>query len=68
MPSNLSSVEKQGNKDTSEWLKEFKKTPRTLKDTCRLCVRRNLGNKILYSVKQLPLPTEIKAYITLNPL
>ncbi|WAR12084.1 TANC2-like protein [Mya arenaria] len=55
-------------KEISDWLKEFKHNSRSLKDMCRIRIRRCLGNKILYSVKQLELPNELKQYVTLRIL
>ncbi|XP_052819307.1 ankyrin-1-like [Mya arenaria] len=55
-------------KEISDWLKEFKCNSRSLKDMCRIRIRRCLGNKILYSVKQLELPNELKQYVTLRIL
>lgn len=69
IPSNLLAAESYTeNKETSDWIKEFRKTPRSLKDICRISVRRCLGNKILFRVKELPIPNEIKSYITLDIL
>ena len=68
IPSSILAVESHENKETADWLTQFRKTPRSLKDSCRTQVRRSLGNKILYSVKHIPIQSEIRLYITLDIL
>ncbi|KAK7114437.1 ankyrin repeat domain-containing protein 50-like isoform X2 [Littorina saxatilis] len=46
------------------WLQEFRTTPQTLKNLSRCCVRHSLGNTILCSAPQLPLPAMLVNYVT----
>ncbi|XP_045193996.2 ankyrin-3-like [Mercenaria mercenaria] len=68
VPAILMASETHQCKETADWLKEFKNNPRRLQDICRIRIRRTLGNKVLFGVKQLPLPVDMKNFITLDRL
>lgn len=68
IPASLLAVDSYQCKETADWLKEFHSNPRRLQDICRISIRRTLGNRVLYSVKHLPLPADMKNFILLDNL
>ena len=52
--------------DIHDWWMEFHKTPRTLKDLCRLQVRSSMKSNVLHKVSKVELPPLLKDYITIS--
>ncbi|KAK3085767.1 hypothetical protein FSP39_008439 [Pinctada imbricata] len=57
-----------GQKDVSVWLQNFHKNPHTLMNSCRIRIRQSLGNKLLCSVRELPIPVVLQDFICLKDI
>ncbi|KAI8500767.1 Ankyrin Repeat [Branchiostoma belcheri] len=53
--------------DTVDYIKEMAATPLTLKTTCRLFIRGNLGKEKVSRLPELPLPTKLVDYLMYKP-
>ena len=53
-----------------KWFREFLRNPRSLKDICRLCARRYVGNSTTLekNVERLPLPKDLKRHLMFEDL
>lgn len=51
-----------------EELKTLHHNPRTLKDISRIQVRQALGNKVLFGIKHLDIPAELRDYLALKQI
>ncbi|KAK9872932.1 hypothetical protein WA026_020283 [Henosepilachna vigintioctopunctata] len=51
-----------------EFLRECKMSPLNLRDLCRICIRKNLGNHIVTKIYKLPLPSILHRYLALENL
>lgn len=49
-----------------QWLRDYHSQPHSLKSLARGAVRRSLGNTILHTAHQLPLPSFLKDYIAFS--
>ncbi|KAH3778496.1 ankyrin repeat and SOCS box protein 8-like [Dreissena polymorpha] len=69
VPAILLATEKQyGSNQLPDWLVQMKSNARSLQDCCRIQIRKCLQNKVLFKTKQLPLPTDLKMFITLKTI
>ena len=55
-------------KELCDWMNCFYSNPRSLKDICRVRIRKSLGDLILHRVQYLPLPNGLKDFITMKHL
>lgn len=52
----------------AQWVKEVVRNPRTLREQCRMQIRRDMGTELSKKLNQLPLPASLKTFLTIPEL